>query len=63
VLVAATTFGVVVYAWVYHAFEDLGSLGPGGWIEAIGGVVLLAGVVDARRTATALSAAAPAPAA
>jgi hypothetical protein len=62
-LVASTTFGLVVYAWVYHAFERLGSLDSGGWLEAVGGLVLVAGVLYARRTAAAaVAAAAPAPA-
>jgi hypothetical protein len=59
-LVASATFGLVVYAWVYHAFERLGSLGSGGWLEAVGGLVLIAGVLYARRTA-AVPAAAGAP--
>jgi hypothetical protein len=63
-LVASTTFGLVVYAWVYHAFERLGSLGSGGWLEAVGGVVLLLGAVAERRTAAVPAAAgAPSPAA
>jgi hypothetical protein len=60
-LVAAATFGLVLYPWVYHAFERLGTLHAGGWLAAIGGLALLAGVVDAQRTA-APAAAAPAPA-
>jgi hypothetical protein len=61
-LVASTTFGLVVYAWVYHAFEQLGSLGAGGWLEAVGGLVLIAGVIYARRTAAVLApAGAPSP--
>jgi hypothetical protein len=50
-LVAGTTFGLAVYPWVYHAFEELGSLGAGGWLEALGGLALLVGVADAWRTA------------
>jgi hypothetical protein len=61
-LVASASFGLAVYAWVYHAFENLGSLGPGGWLEAIAGVALIAGVLVARRAAAPTAAAAPAPA-
>jgi hypothetical protein len=50
-LLAAATFGLVVYPFVIHAFEKFGSLGSGGWIEAIGGVALLAGVASLRMAA------------
>jgi hypothetical protein len=60
-LVVAATFGLTVYAWVYHAFERLGSLGAGGWLEAVGGVLLLLGVLAVRRAPA--TAAAPEPAA
>jgi hypothetical protein len=58
VLVAAGTFGLVVYPWVYHAFERLGTLHAGGWLAAIGGLALLVGVVDAQRTTAPAAAAA-----
>jgi hypothetical protein len=60
-LIASTTFGIAVYPWLYHAFERLGSLGSGGWLEAIGGVLLIGGVVLARRAAP-VAAATPVPA-
>jgi hypothetical protein len=47
-LVAATTFGLVEAGLVSTAFEDLGSLGSGGWVEAAGGLLLLAGVLATR---------------
>jgi hypothetical protein len=62
-LVAATTFGLVVYPWVYHAFEHLGKLGAGGWLEAVGGLLLLLGALAAARTVAAAQPAAAAPAA
>jgi hypothetical protein len=61
-LVASMTFGLVVYPWVQHAFEQLGSLGSGGWLEAVGGLLLLLGVLAARRLPVAAVAPAPAPA-
>jgi hypothetical protein len=61
-LVAATTFGLVEFWWIAAAFEDFGTLGPGAWMEAFGGLFLLVGVVLARRAAGALGAASAAPA-
>jgi hypothetical protein len=61
-LVMAATFGLVVYPWVEHAFTRLGSLGSGGWLAAIGGVLLLGGVIAVRIAAPA-PATAPSPAA
>jgi hypothetical protein len=52
-LVAATTFGLVEAGLVSTAFEDFGSLGSGGWVEAAGGVLLLAGVLATRVAARA----------
>jgi len=59
-LSASTTFGIAVYPWLYHAFERLGSLGSGGWLEAVGGFLLIVGIVAARRAASAVPAAASA---
>jgi hypothetical protein len=64
-LAAATTFGLVAYELIYSAFEEFGRMGSGGWIEAVGGLFLLLGVVAVRRKATepaqdATTAAAPA---
>jgi len=47
-LAAAVTFGYATFVVVGAAFDDFASLGPGGWIEACGGVLLLGGVVLAR---------------
>lgn len=45
VLVASATFGFTVFGVVAAAFDDFGTLGAGAWIEAAGGMLLLAGVV------------------
>jgi hypothetical protein len=37
-----------VAEWLEQAFSHLGSLGSGGWIEAVGGLLLIGGVVAAR---------------
>lgn len=63
VLVAATTFGLVEFAWVTTAFEQFDQLGAGGWVEAFGGLFLLVGVLAARRAAAAVPSAAAAPSA
>jgi hypothetical protein len=47
-LAAAVAFGYAVFAVVGAAFGDFASLGPGGWIETCGGVLLLGGLVLAR---------------
>lgn len=47
-LLAAGTFGLTVAEWLEQAFSHLGSLGSGGWIEAVGGLLLIGGVVAAR---------------
>jgi hypothetical protein len=51
--VAAATFGLVEAGLVRTAFDDLGSLGIGGWIEACAGVLLLAGVARLRQAGSA----------
>jgi hypothetical protein len=58
-LVACGSFGLAVAFWL-EAFDHLGSLGSGGWLEAIGGLLLVGGVVAIRLTA---ARGAPAPAA
>jgi hypothetical protein len=60
-LTAATTFGLVEVGFVQTAFENFGSLGAGGWLQAFGGVFLLVSVLAARANARA-GALAPAPA-
>jgi hypothetical protein len=60
-LVAATTFGLVEFGWIESAFTSLGSLGTGGWLEAIGGLFLIVGIVAARRAAAPAAATAPSP--
>jgi hypothetical protein len=61
-LAAAVTFGYAVFVVVGAAFDDFASLGPGGWIEACGGVLLLGGFVLARfsRSASPVAEAVPA---
>jgi hypothetical protein len=49
-LVACASFGIAVAFWL-DAFNHLGGLGTGGWLEAIGGLLLLGGVVAIRLTA------------
>jgi len=63
-IVAAITFGLVEFGLIESAFEDFGSLGAGGWIEAIGGVLVMGSLIVARRAALGTApAVAPAPAA
>jgi hypothetical protein len=45
ILAAAVTFGLTVFVVVAAAFDDFATVGAGGWVEAIGGTLLLAGVV------------------
>lgn len=45
VTVAAATFGLVEAVVVGAAFEDLGTLGSGVWLEACAGLLLLVGTV------------------
>jgi hypothetical protein len=45
VTVAAATFGLVVALVVGTAFEDLGTLGSGAWLEACAGLLLLVATV------------------
>jgi hypothetical protein len=47
-LVVSATFGLLVFEWVADAFDELGSLGSGGWIAAIGGLLLIVGVAGLR---------------
>jgi hypothetical protein len=47
-LVAAGTFGLVEVTFIQSAFNHLGSLGSGGWLEAAGGLLLIGGVVAMR---------------
>jgi hypothetical protein len=47
-LLAAGTFGLVAASWLQYAFSHLGSLGTGSWVEAVGGLLLLVGVVATR---------------
>ncbi len=46
-VLSAVLFGLLEAQLVGHAFEDLGSLGWGGWIEAVGGAALLLGASSA----------------
>src|SRR5581483_86715 len=62
-LVAAITFGLVTYPFVRGAFEQFGFLGSGSWIEAFGGIGLLAGVLATRAAAARAAAPAAAPSA
>ncbi len=50
-VVAASTFGFVEAGLISTAFEDLGQLGAGGWLEAGAGVLLLGGVLWLRSAA------------
>jgi hypothetical protein len=61
-LVACASFGLAAAQWLESAFDQLGSLGTGGWIEGMGGLLLLGGVV-AMRLIAARGSHAPAPAA
>ncbi|HEX4036136.1 MAG TPA: hypothetical protein VHX66_16970 [Solirubrobacteraceae bacterium] len=60
-LIACATFGLTAAAWLTEAFSHLDSLGSGGWIEAVGGLLLIGGVVAMRLGAAPAPAAAPAP--
>lgn len=44
-LIAAATFGLVEAPFIHTAFNQLGSLGTGGWLAAVGGLLLFGGVV------------------
>ena len=48
VLVAATTFGYVEFVVINAAFNVFGTLGPGAWLAACGGVLLAVGVLVPR---------------
>jgi len=50
-LLACATFGLAAAAWLEFAFDRLGALGSGGWLEAVGALLLLVGVVAARLSA------------
>ena len=50
-LVACASFGLAAAQWLESAFDHLGSLGTGGWIEGMGGLLLLGGVVAMRLVA------------
>jgi hypothetical protein len=50
-LVASASFGLAAAQWLESAFDRLGSLGTGGWVEAIGGLLLIGGVVAMRLVA------------
>jgi hypothetical protein len=43
-MVACASFGFAAASWL-EGFNHLGTLGTGGWIEAIGGLLLVGGVV------------------
>jgi hypothetical protein len=47
-LVISITFGLLAAEWVGKAFDELGTLGSGGWIAAIGGLLLIVGVAELR---------------
>jgi hypothetical protein len=47
-LLAAGTFGLVAASWLQYAFSHLGSLGTGSWVEAVGGLLLIVGVLATR---------------
>jgi len=49
-LLACASFGLAVSLWL-QAFDHLGRLGSGGWLEAVGGLLLLGGVLAGRLTA------------
>jgi hypothetical protein len=50
-LVACASFGLAAALWLESAFDHLGSLGTGGWVEGIGGLLLIGGVVAMRLVA------------
>ena len=47
-LVASAGFGLAAAQWLESAFDHLGSLGTGGWVEGMGGLLLIGGVVAMR---------------
>jgi hypothetical protein len=51
-LVACASFGLAAAQWLESAFDHLGSLGTGGWVEGMGGLLLISGVVAMRLVAT-----------
>lgn len=58
-LVACGGFGLAAAQWLESAFDHLGSLGTGGWVEGIGGLLLVGGVVAMRLVAERRSSHAP----
>ncbi len=50
-LVASAGFGLAAAQWLELAFDHLGSLGTGGWVEGMGGLLLIGGVVAMRLVA------------
>ena len=50
-LVACASFGLAAAQWLVAAFDHLGSLGTGGWVEGMGGLLLIGGVVAMRLVA------------
>lgn len=62
VLAGAITFGFVEFGLVATAFGDFGSLGAGGWVEAVGGILLLGGIVVPQLVRPAAASLATAPA-
>jgi hypothetical protein len=63
VLAAAATFGFAAFVVIAAAFDDFATVGAGGWVEAVGGVLLLGGVMLPRlvRWGSPTPAAAPVP--
>lgn len=59
---AAATFGLVEAEFVHAAFNNLGVLGSGGWLEAAGGLVMFGAVIAGRVGLLARRSQAPAPA-
>ena len=59
---AAATFGLVEAEFVHAAFNNLGVLGSGGWLEAAGGLVMFGAVIAGRLGLLARRPQAPAPA-
>jgi len=49
-LVACGSFGLAGALWL-ETFDHLGTLGSGAWLEAVGGLLLIGGVVAGRLTA------------
>ena len=50
-LVAGASFGIFEFAFVGSMLNDFGWLGTGGWLEALGGLFLLVGVMRAHAAA------------